>query len=96
MWTRPEFFEALGSQIEYVCESATEALRETGDFGSLPLVVISSSRAHERRLAADLALSKQSRRGRHIVARDSGHWVPLDNPQTVIDAIVEIVRQLRA
>jgi len=30
------------------------------------------------------------------VARDSGHWVPLDNPQTVIDAIVEIVRQLRA
>ena len=47
------------------------------DLGSLPLVVISSSTAHERRLAADLALSQQSRRGRHIVALDSGHLVLL-------------------
>ena len=95
MWTRPEFFEALGSQIEYVCESATEALRETGDFGSLPLVVISSSRAHERRLAADLALSQQSRQGRHIIAPDSGHWVPLDAPKTVVEAVGGIVQEIR-
>ena len=27
MWTRPQFFEALGSQIEHVCESATELCR---------------------------------------------------------------------
>ncbi len=95
MWTRPEFFQALGSQIENVCESAAEAVREIGDFDRLPLVVISSSSANERRLAADLALSRLSSEGGHIVAPDSGHWVPLDNPQAVIDAIVGMVRQLR-
>ena len=96
MWTRPQFFEALGSQIEHVSQSATEFLRDTGeDLVDVPVVVISSSTAHERRLAADLALSQRSKRGRHIVAPDSGHWIPLDAPQVVIDAIVELVGYVR-
>jgi len=96
MWTRPQFFEALGSQIEHVCDSATELLRETGEhLGSLPLIVISSAAAHERRIAADLALAQRSRHGRHILAPDSGHWVPLDAPQVVVDAIADIVTRTR-
>ena len=65
------------------------------DLGNLPVILISSTAAHERRLAADLALAKRSRQGRHIVASASGHWVPLDAPQVVIDAIVEIVQHIR-
>ena len=96
MWTRPQFFEALGSQIEHVEQSAAEVLREArGDFGDLPLIVISSASADERRLAFDRALAQQSRRGRHVIAPDCGHWVPLDNPQAVIDAILEMVQQIR-
>jgi len=96
MWTRPRFFEALGSQIEHVCPSANEMLREArNDLGNLPLTVISSAAPHEHRLAADRALSHQSRQGRHLLAPESGHWVPLDAPQVVIDAIVEIVQQIR-
>ena len=96
MWTRPQFFQALGSQIEHICQSATEMLRDTRhDFGEKPLVVISSSSADERRLRADLALAQQSQRGRHIVAPDSGHWVPLDNPQAVIEAIIDVVEDIR-
>jgi pimeloyl-ACP methyl ester carboxylesterase len=96
MWTRPRFFEALGSQIEHVCDSATELMRESGeDLGTLPLVVITSATASERRLAADLALAEQSKQGRHILAPDSGHWVPLDAPQVVIDAIADIVTRVR-
>ena len=97
MWTRPQFFEALGSQIERVSQSAAEMLRETHEnLVDMPLIVMSSSAARERRIAADLPLAKQSRRGRHIVAPESGHWVPLDAPQPVIDAIVDIVDQVRA
>ena len=97
MWTRPQFFEALGSQIEHVSQSAAEMLRDTHEnLIDMPLIVMSSSAAHGRRIAADLALAKQSRRGRHIVAPESGHWVPLDAPQAVIDAIVDIVDQVRA
>jgi pimeloyl-ACP methyl ester carboxylesterase len=97
MWTRPQFFEALGSQIEHVCDSAAEVLRESGDdFGNLPVVVISSDSARESRLSADRALAQRSRQGRHVIAPESGHWVPLDAPQVVIDAIGEVVQRIRA
>jgi pimeloyl-ACP methyl ester carboxylesterase len=96
MWTRPQFFAALGSQIEHVCDSATELLREPGEhLGNLPLIVISSATAHEHRIAADLALAQRSRHGRHVLAPDSGHWVPLDAPHVVIDAIGGIVQRIR-
>jgi pimeloyl-ACP methyl ester carboxylesterase len=97
MWTQPKFFQALGSQIEHVRDSAMELRRETGEnLGNLPVIVISSVTAHERRIAADLALSQRSTQGRHILAPDSGHWVPLDAPRVVIDAIAEIVQRIRA
>ncbi len=97
MWTRPQFFEALGSQIEHVCDSAEEVLREADrDPGDLPVVVITSASADERRLSADRALVQRSRQGRHVIAPDSGHWVPLDAPQAVIDTIVDVVRRVRA
>jgi pimeloyl-ACP methyl ester carboxylesterase len=96
MWTEPKFFEALGSQIESVCESGAEVLRGArGDYGDLPLAVISSASAAERRLQADSALARSSTQGRHILARDSGHWIPLDAPQVVIDAISDMVRAIR-
>ena len=40
---------------------------------------------HER-----LALS--SARGRHVVAQNSGHWVPFDQPELIVAAIREIVK----
>ena len=96
MWTRPQFFEALGSQIEHVCQSATAVLHEApADFGDLPVTVISSAAAGERRMTADLTLARQSTQGRHVVAAESGHWIPLDAPQVVIDAIAEVVQRVR-
>jgi len=96
MWTQPQFFEALGSQIETICESATDVMRtEPADYRDVPLVVISSARADEARLKADAALAQRSQRGRHILAPESGHWVPLDAPQVVIDAIVALIGEIR-
>jgi pimeloyl-ACP methyl ester carboxylesterase len=97
MWTQPKFFQALGSQIENMCVSAAEALREApSSYGDLPLVVITASGASARRVQADAALASRSTRGRQVFAADSGHWVPLDAPQVVIDAIIEVVRMVRA
>jgi pimeloyl-ACP methyl ester carboxylesterase len=95
MWTQPKFFEALGSQIDTICDSALDVQRTvlTG-YGTLPLVAISARSADAWRLEADAALARQSARGRHVLAADSGHWVPLDAPGVVIDAIVEMVLEL--
>ncbi|HEU5256020.1 MAG TPA: alpha/beta fold hydrolase [Vicinamibacterales bacterium] len=96
MWTQPKFFEALGSQIETICESAG-AVMSAGppDYGDLPLMVISSARSGEERLQADSALARRSTRGRQILAAESGHWIPLDAPHVVIDAITAMVEEIR-
>jgi pimeloyl-ACP methyl ester carboxylesterase len=97
MWTQPKFFEALGSQIGAICASAAEVVRETPtQFGDLPVVVITAASATPERLNADAALSQMSGQGRHVLAGDSGHWVPLDAPQVVVEAIAGLVRELRS
>ena len=95
-WTHPKFFEALGSQIESICVSSREALdAESSGYGDLPLVTISSSDPGEYRLRQQEALARLSTRGRHVVASRSGHWVPLDQPQLVIDIVTEMVEEIR-
>jgi pimeloyl-ACP methyl ester carboxylesterase len=96
MWTQPKFFEALGSQIETICESAAEVAHgDPADYGDIPLVVISSAGSSQQRLRADAALARRSSRGQHILAAESGHWVPLDAPQVVVDAIITTVAESR-
>jgi pimeloyl-ACP methyl ester carboxylesterase len=89
-WTQEKFFEALGSQIETIAVSAAEALEASGDgYGDLLLTTISSTDPGDYRLRQQDALARLSTRGRHIIASNSGHWIPLDQPQVVVDAIKE-------
>jgi pimeloyl-ACP methyl ester carboxylesterase len=91
-WTQEQFFDALGSQIATISTSAAETLdASAGGFGDLPLVTISSTDPGDYRFRQQDALASLSRRGRHIVASNSGHWIPLDQPQVVIDAIREVL-----
>jgi pimeloyl-ACP methyl ester carboxylesterase len=92
-WTKPQFFAALGSQIEAICESAAQVLGATANgFGDLPLITISSTNPGEYRLRQQDRMAALSTRGRHIMASNSGHWVPLDQPQVVIEAVREVLR----
>jgi pimeloyl-ACP methyl ester carboxylesterase len=96
-WSKPHFFEALGSQIESVCLTAAMVLDATaGGYGDLPLITISSTDPGAYRLRQQDAMAALSTRGRHIMASQSGHWIPLDQPQVVIDAISEVVAAARA
>jgi pimeloyl-ACP methyl ester carboxylesterase len=95
-WVQPKFFAALGSQIEHVCDSASAAAREaTGVASDLPLVVITGESASAGRIDADRALAASSSRGRHIIAPASGHWVPLDAPHVVVEAIGSMIEEIR-
>src|SRR5690606_12451962 len=96
-WTEPRFFEALGSQIASICESAAETLAAAPEgYGDLPLVTISSTDPGDYRLRQQEALAARSTRGRHVVASTSGHWIPLDQPEVVIEVIARILDDLRA
>jgi pimeloyl-ACP methyl ester carboxylesterase len=95
MWTQPRYFEALGSQIEHVAASAA-TLDVSPGYGSLPLITISATDASQERRRLQDALASRSARGRHIFAAKSGHWIPIEEPQLVVDAIREVVLAVRA
>jgi pimeloyl-ACP methyl ester carboxylesterase len=87
-WTQEKFFTSLGSHIESVCISAGETLQASANgYGDLPLVTISSTDPGDYRLRQQDALARLSTNGRHIVATNSGHWIPLEEPEIVIEAI---------
>jgi pimeloyl-ACP methyl ester carboxylesterase len=91
-WTQEKFFDALGNQIATISTSAAETLDESArGFGDLPLVTISSTDPGAYRLRQQDALAALSTRGTHVIASKSGHWIPLDQPQVVIDAIRDVL-----
>jgi pimeloyl-ACP methyl ester carboxylesterase len=90
-WTDPKFFDALGSQIASIGVSAGETLALAGGYGDLPFVTISSTDPGDHRMRQQEALARRSTRGRHIIASNSGHWIPLDQPDVVISAIEQVI-----
>lgn len=97
LWSQPKFFEALGSQIESICVSAAQALEAaTAGYGALPLVTISSTNPSDYRRRQQDALARLSTRGQHIVASSSGHWIPLDQPEVVIQVIRDTLYSSRS
>jgi pimeloyl-ACP methyl ester carboxylesterase len=94
-WTQAKFFEALGSQIESIGISAA-AIPVGQDFGDVPLVVVSGeTNSDAGQLGRQARLAARSTRGRHVVAEGSGHWIPLDRPDVVVEVIREVVAATR-
>jgi len=93
-WARPSTLEALASQIENAPESAARVLEETAALGDVPLVVITAANPDAKRLADQLQTTGLSRAGRHVVAATSGHWIPLEEPELIIDAVREVVESV--
>jgi pimeloyl-ACP methyl ester carboxylesterase len=64
-----------------------------------PAIGMSAAQARALRVVWDelqLELTALSSRGRQIIATESGHVIQWDQPQLVIDAVVEMVTELRA
>ncbi len=94
-WLKPRFYEALASQMENLPESAAEvaAIRDLGD---LPMVVLTAAHPSPERVAEQEEAARLSTRGRHRIASGGGHWIPIDEPATVIGAILDIVDEARS
>jgi pimeloyl-ACP methyl ester carboxylesterase len=94
-WCLPKSFHSLASHLAHLPESAAQ-VEATGTLGQIPLVVLTASNPSPERRAAQDVVARLSSRGKHIVAETSGHWIHLDQPELVVDAIRDVCKIARA
>jgi pimeloyl-ACP methyl ester carboxylesterase len=94
-WSRPAPFFTLAEHLEYLPESAQQ-VAACGPLFDLPFVVMTASNPSPERAAHQDAMACQSSRGRHIIAREGGHWLLLDLPEMVVEAIRWVVEEIGA
>ncbi|MBZ5521407.1 MAG: alpha/beta hydrolase [Acidobacteriia bacterium] len=84
-WSEPKFFWTMASYIQALPRCAREVARCRMPSG-MPMVVISGAHQPPERLAEHAAMATE-----HIIARQSGHWVHLDEPELVVEAIRQVM-----
>ena len=87
-WTQPKFYRALASQIDHLPAGAAE-VQAAGGFGAMPLIVVSAEGNAEPQMAAE-AVSLSSA-GAHVVVKNTGHWIQLDQPGVVVQTIMRVL-----
>ena len=94
LWCQPKCFRAMADHLGALHETAAfmASLRSLPD---VPVVVISSGRQPDDVIAAQRELARLSPQGRHLVARDSGHWIQFDEPDLVVRVLREVVERVR-
>ncbi len=93
-WSEPKNFISLRQHVAALPVSAAQAAAAKS-FGDLPLVVLSGD--HHPAPYADWQrdLAQLSSRGVQLLAGDCGHWIHLDRPELVTEAIRQVVAAAR-
>lgn len=94
VWCQPKCFRAMRDQLR-VFQEATALAGRFHPPRDVPLVVISSGDQPAGVMALHQTLVRGSAYGRHVVASKSGHWVPFDEPELIVEAIREVVETSR-
>jgi pimeloyl-ACP methyl ester carboxylesterase len=94
-WERPDTLRSLASLIENAQESARFVDAARLPLGDRPLLVLTAAHPSPDRLREQEEVARLSSRGRQVVARTSGHWIPLDEPELVVEAVREVVFAVR-
>jgi pimeloyl-ACP methyl ester carboxylesterase len=85
-WSNSSFFGTMAAYIQSVPRFAA-ALRTCAIPAHVPVTVLSGSHQPEVRLREHGAIAARSERGRHVIAAASAHWIHLDQPDLVAEAV---------
>jgi len=94
-WCLPKSFQGLAAALEALPASSAEAAQIVLP-QAIPLAILSARDSTAAERAEREATARNSARGRHILAANSGHWIHLDEPELVVAAIQEMVESVRA
>lgn len=90
-WCQPKGFLGLAAYLESLPASSAEAAA-LSEPGEIPIIVLSAANSPPAQLEERQEWARRSPRGQHIIARKSGHWIQLDEPELVVEAIREMIR----
>lgn len=93
-WSNPKAFRGMWQHLAAMPGCSADLATRVDDFDDIPVVVLSAGARDARWLDADAKLARASSRGRHIVSRQSGHWVHLDDPDLVVQAVQDVITSL--
>ena len=93
-WCQPKAFLGMAEYFRALPESAEQAAA-LGDLPRIPVMILSAGNSTPSQLAERDAMARRSAHGKHVVVPDSGHWIHLDQPEVVLQAIREMVELVR-
>ena len=93
-WSHPKNFISLGQHVAALPVSAAQAAAAKS-FGDLPLVVLSGDHHPAPYANWQRDLAQLSSRGLQLLAGDCGHWIHLEHPDLVTEAIRQVVAAAR-
>jgi pimeloyl-ACP methyl ester carboxylesterase len=92
-WSRPKSFATMARYLAALPRSSAE-FSEVRPLPPVPLIVLSAE-CRDEQLAAQKELASLCSGGEHRVIPGCGHWVHLDRPEAVVQAVKQIVKQVR-
>jgi pimeloyl-ACP methyl ester carboxylesterase len=85
-WSEARCFQAMADALEMLPVSVA-GIDETRSLNDLPLVVLSAAGASAQAILEHEHDARLSSCGEHRVVEGSGHWMQLDAPDAVVEAI---------
>lgn len=90
-WSEPRCYDAMGQYLAAL-EREGAAIAQVVPPPEIPIVVISSGNQPAEHIEMQRMLAEASHNGRHIMAARSTHWVQLDEPELVTEAVRALVQ----
>lgn len=108
--SQPQFIAAVQAEMDWSPEDVADLYRHKGDpaymLGNMPLIVLTrgsggyggrsdSAALEAERLGLQKELANLSSNSQHIIDKNSGHNIHLEDPQLVINSIKEVLQAAR-
>ena len=85
-WCQPKCFRAMAEYLRVLDDEAATIAAVTTP-RDIPIAVISGGHQPPSEIAAHERLASASSGGRHVIARNSGHWINFDEPEIIVEAV---------
>ena len=88
-WSDPKCFRALAQYLDCLPDCAVYAAPMSATH--IPTIILSASTATKEEIREREDWIRENGAGRHTIVQNSGHWLHLEHPDLVLEAIRELV-----